>query len=83
MERTVRVAVVQSAPVLFDKASAMQKIAEWTKEAAKQQAQLVVFPETFVSGYPRGFTFGTGWGANGFGQKGLGEILGKCCRNSG
>ncbi|GCL73488.1 nitrilase [Paenibacillus naphthalenovorans] len=59
MERTVRVAVVQSAPVLFDKASAMQKIAEWTKEAAKQQAQLVVFPETFVSGYPRGFTFGT------------------------
>lgn len=59
MERTARVAVVQSAPILFDKSSAMQKIAEWTREAARKEAQLVVFPETFVSGYPRGLTFGT------------------------
>ncbi len=77
MERTVRVAVVQSAPVLFDKASAMQKIAEWTKEAAKQQAQLVVFPETFVSGYPRGFTFGTGWGAERIRAERIGRDIGK------
>lgn len=70
MESTARVAVVQSAPILFDKASAMKKIAEWTKEAAKQEAQLVVFPETFVSGYPRGFTFGTRVGSRtGSGRK--------------
>ncbi len=59
MERNVRVAVVQSAPVLFDKASALQNIAGWTKDAASQGAQLVVFPEAFVPGYPRGLYLGT------------------------
>ncbi|WP_409346254.1 carbon-nitrogen hydrolase family protein [Paenibacillus sp. MBLB4367] len=55
----LRVAVVQAAPVLFDKSSALAIIAAYTKEAAAQGAQLVVFPEVFLSGYPRGMTFGT------------------------
>jgi nitrilase len=58
-EQQVRVAVVQSAPYLFDKASALAKVASWTEEASKQQAKLVVFPEVFISGYPRGLSFGT------------------------
>jgi nitrilase len=57
--RNVKVAVVQSAPVLFDKQSSLQQIEKWTKEAAEQGAGLVVFPEVFVSGYPRGLHFGT------------------------
>lgn len=55
----VKVAVVQSAPILFDKQSAMDKIASMTKDAAEQGANLIVFPEVFLPGYPRGLSFGT------------------------
>lgn len=58
-QRRIRVAVVQSAPILFDKRSAMDKIRSKTKEAAGQGAHLVVFPEVFLPGYPRGLYFGT------------------------
>lgn len=54
----VQVAVVQSAPVLFDKQSALDKITSMTKEAAGQGASLIVFPEVFLPGYPRGLSFG-------------------------
>ncbi|MEK3722423.1 carbon-nitrogen hydrolase family protein [Paenibacillus sp. FSL H8-0034] len=57
--QVVRVAVVQSAPLLFDKADAIAKIASWTQAASREKAKLVVFPEVFVSGYPRGLSFGT------------------------
>ncbi|MFC5647658.1 carbon-nitrogen hydrolase family protein [Paenibacillus solisilvae] len=56
--RRVQVAVVQSAPILFDKQSALDKIASMTKEAAGQGANLIVFPEVFLPGYPRGLSFG-------------------------
>lgn len=58
-ERIARVAVVQAAPVLFDKKSAMDQIISKSKEAAAQGANLIVFPEVFLSGYPRGLYFGT------------------------
>ena len=54
----VRVAVVQSAPILFEKQSALDEIENKTEEAAKQGAQLIVFPEVFLPGYPRGLSFG-------------------------
>ncbi|OBZ18539.1 nitrilase [Bacillus sp. FJAT-27264] len=54
----VKVAVVQAAPVLFDKTSAMDKIAVTAKEAAAQGAKLIVYPEVFIPGYPRGLSFG-------------------------
>ncbi|CAI6037826.1 carbon-nitrogen hydrolase family protein [Cohnella sp. JJ-181] len=55
---SVRVAVVQAAPRLFDRNSALERIAGSLREAAALGARLVVFPETFVSGYPRGLGFG-------------------------
>ncbi|MFC5648819.1 carbon-nitrogen hydrolase family protein [Paenibacillus solisilvae] len=55
----VRVAVVQSAPNLFDKESAFQKIESYSIDARLQEANLLVFPEVFLSGYPRGLTLGT------------------------
>ncbi|MBP1989973.1 nitrilase [Paenibacillus eucommiae] len=58
-EGQLRVAVVQAAPILFDKLSSLTQIASWTKDAAAKGAKLVVFPEVFISGYPRGLTFGT------------------------
>lgn len=57
-ERNVRVAVVQAAPILFDKQSAIQKIASFAKEAQAQGAQLLLYPEVFIGGYPRGLSFG-------------------------
>jgi len=56
--RYINVAVVQASPILFDKQSAMDKIASMTRDAAEQGAHLVVFPEVFLPGYPRGLSFG-------------------------
>lgn len=56
---TVRVAVVQAAPVLFDREATIEKAGRLVCEAAGQGARLVVFPEAFVPAYPRGLTFGT------------------------
>ena len=55
----VRGAVVQAASVLFDRERTLDKAAQLTAEAAGRGAELVVFPEAFVGGYPRGITFGT------------------------
>ncbi len=56
--QSVRAAVVQAAPVAFDRERTLEKVQALTQEAASQGAQLVVFPEAFVSAYPRGLTFG-------------------------
>ena len=52
------VAVVQAAPVLFDTPKSLQKCADLASDAAKQGAELVVFPEAFIGGYPKGHDFG-------------------------
>jgi nitrilase len=58
MTTTVRVAVVQAAPVAFDRECTLSKVRSLTHDAARKGARLVVFPEAFVSAYPRGMTFG-------------------------
>ena len=55
---TVRVAVVQSAPVLFDRESTTRKAVRLIQETAAKGAQMVVFPEAYIPAYPRGFSFG-------------------------
>jgi nitrilase len=54
----VRVAVVQAAPVLFDTPKSIQKLADLAADAARTGAELAVFPEAFVGGYPKGHDFG-------------------------
>ena len=58
LQNTCRVAVVQASPVMFDKAACVEKAVRLTAEAAAGGAELVVFPELFVPGYPYGMTFG-------------------------
>lgn len=58
----VRAAVVQAAPVLFDTPKSLQKLADLTADAARQQAELVVFPEAFIGGYFKGHDFGVSVG---------------------
>ena len=53
-----KAAVVQSGTVLFDTPKTLLRLAELTREAAGKGAALVVFPEAFVGGYPKGLDFG-------------------------
>ncbi len=57
-EVRVQVAIVQAAPVLFDRDATVEKTRRLTAEAAAQGAQLIIFPEAFVPAYPRGLSFG-------------------------
>jgi nitrilase len=47
-----RVAVVQRPPVFLDRAETLKRAVAAVLEAAREGTQLVVFPETFVPGYP-------------------------------
>ncbi len=55
-------AVVQAAPVFFNKAQTVDKILTLASQAAKEKASLILFPEVFIPGYPRGLIFGTSVG---------------------
>lgn len=56
-------AVVQAAPVSYDVARTLDKAADLAADAARAGAALAVFPEAFVSAYPRGLDFGAFVGA--------------------
>ena len=51
-------AVVQAAPVAFDVARTLDKLADLAADTARKGAKLAVFPEAFVSAYPKGLDFG-------------------------
>ncbi len=55
----IKVALIQDSPVFFDKNKTIAKMETLVKTSAKQGANLIVFPESFIPGYPRGFDFGT------------------------
>ncbi|OPX92880.1 MAG: Aliphatic nitrilase [Syntrophorhabdus sp. PtaB.Bin006] len=50
--KTEKIATTIASPVLFSKEGTIEKVISMTKEAANGGARLIVFPETFVPGYP-------------------------------
>ena len=54
----IRVAVVQAAPVLFNRQATIAKACHLIQEAGCNGAKLVLLPEAFVPAYPRGLSFG-------------------------
>src|SRR3954468_2931235 len=54
----IRAAVVQAAPAAFDRTRTLDKLSRLAAEVARQGAELAVFPEAFVSAYPKGLDFG-------------------------
>jgi nitrilase len=52
-------ACVQAAPVAFDLPRTLEKVRDLAADAARAGGKLILFPEAFVSAYPRGAGFGT------------------------
>lgn len=63
MTSLTKVAVVQAASVAFDLDRCLKKTADLAADAARKGAKIVVFPEAFLSGYPKGSNFGAVVGA--------------------
>jgi nitrilase len=62
-----RVAIVQESPVLLDRERSIQKAAGLIGKAAADGAELIVFPEAFIPGYPAWIWRlrpGSDWGVN-------------------
>lgn len=55
----IKVCVIQDHPVFFDKEKTLEKVEQLVRAYAKENCRLIVFPESFIPGYPRGFSFGT------------------------
>jgi nitrilase len=55
-------AVVQAAPVMFDVRGTIAKLRDLAADAARHKAKLIVFPEAFISAYPKGLGFGARMG---------------------
>ena len=58
MESRTSVAVVQAGSLLFDLAGTLAKTTELARDAASRGAKIVLFPEAFIGGYPKGMDFG-------------------------
>lgn len=58
LQKTCRAALVQAAPVLFDKAACTDKAVKLIAKCAEGKARFIVFPELFIPGYPYGMSFG-------------------------
>lgn len=58
MKDKLKLALVQVAPIMFDKEKCKEKAIRLIKECAEQGAEFVVFPELFIPGYPYGMTYG-------------------------
>ena len=59
LQQKTRVAAVQAAPALLDIEKSVAKTIDLMEQAAAQGAELVVFPETWISGYPWWIWLGT------------------------
>ena len=62
LQSPCKVALVQAEPVLFDKQAGLEKTLKLIAEASAQKADLIVFPELFIPGYPIGMNFGFSMG---------------------
>jgi nitrilase len=70
MEGVVKVACVQAEPVAFEREATIDKLEKLVAEVAGADAQLALFPETFIPVYPsnRWVRYLAGWSGDGSGD---------------
>ncbi|HMO46628.1 MAG TPA: carbon-nitrogen hydrolase family protein [Rubrivivax sp.] len=56
-EHKLIAAVAQTSSVLLDTPATVERALQWMADAAQRSAQLLVFPEAFIGGYPKGADF--------------------------
>lgn len=54
----MKAAVVQAASIPYNASAAVDKAVKLMREASSNDASLIVFPEAFIGGYPKGNSFG-------------------------
>ncbi len=54
----VKAGIIQDSPVFFNKAGTLEKLAGLVTTYSQKGCKLLLFPESFIPGYPRGFDFG-------------------------
>lgn len=52
MRKSVSIAIIQASPVYLDLAKSLEKMEMYIKEAATKGAEMIVFGETWLCGYP-------------------------------
>uniref|UniRef100_A0A914PW37 CN hydrolase domain-containing protein n=1 Tax=Panagrolaimus davidi TaxID=227884 RepID=A0A914PW37_9BILA len=57
-----KIAIVQTGSIIYDTHATIDKLEKLTEEAANGGADLVLFPEAFVGGYPKALSFGVSLG---------------------
>ncbi|MCK5220602.1 MAG: hypothetical protein KAR14_03405 [Candidatus Aminicenantes bacterium] len=50
--QNIKIAAAQASPVYLNKEATVEKVCHLIEEAAKEGANLIVFPEAFIPGYP-------------------------------
>jgi nitrilase len=55
--KKIRVGVVQATPALFDLNKSIDIVCHWIEKGARSGCELLLFPESFIPGYPRGLHF--------------------------
>lgn len=58
MSHTVNAAIIQCGSILFDTDATLARMEDQVEAAAAGGAQLIVFPEAYIGGYPKGHDFG-------------------------
>lgn len=57
IHKKIKAGVVQATPALFDLEKTIDIIIHWIEKASDQGCELLLFPESFIPCYPRGFDF--------------------------
>jgi nitrilase len=57
-EKNLKVAVVQAGAIQFNSEACVDKAIILVKKAAASGAKVIVFPEAFIGGYPKGINYG-------------------------
>uniref|UniRef100_A0A0N4Z9Z0 CN hydrolase domain-containing protein n=1 Tax=Parastrongyloides trichosuri TaxID=131310 RepID=A0A0N4Z9Z0_PARTI len=63
-EKISKIALVQCGSVIFNIKETMEKVETYTEEASKNGCDMIIFPEAFIGGHPKGLSFDFNYSIN-------------------